>query len=242
MEKLEILKDLAAVFRWSAKLNMHEAVANHFSVCVPGSNEDFYVNGSGMHFSTIKSSDLVLIEQSKINELKDKPELVDPTALYIHGSIHKKVPNAKCILHVHSKYATALATLEDPTLPPIDQNSMRFFNRVGVYSDFGGMGFEEEAIKMANKIGNKKVLLMSNHGILTTGQTVAEAFDELFYFEKACETYITALSTNKKLKIVSDEIAEKTAQEWEDSSPAHQNLHLKAIRSILDSEDPSYKN
>ncbi len=242
MDKLEILNDLAAVFRWTARLNMHEAVANHFSVSAPDSSEDFYVNGSGVHFSTIKSSDLVLIEQSKINELKDKPELVDPTALYIHGSIHKKVPNAKCILHVHSKYATALATLEDPTLPPIDQNSMRFFNRVGVYSDFGGMGFEEEAIKMANKIGNKKVLLMSNHGILTTGQTVAEAFDELFYFEKACETYITALSTNKKLKIVSDEIAEKTAQEWEDSSPAHQNLHLKAIRSILDSEDPSYKN
>ena len=242
MDKLEILNDLAAVFRWTARLNMHEAVANHFSVSAPDSSEDFYVNGSGMHFSSIKSSDLVLIEQSKINELKDKPELVDPTALYIHGSIHKKVPNAKCILHVHSKYATTLATLEDPTLPPIDQNSMRFFNRVGVYSDFGGMGFEEEAIKMANKIGNKKVLLMSNHGILTTGQTVAEAFDELFYFEKACETYITALSTNKKLKIVSDEIAEKTAQEWEDSSPAHQNLHLKAIRSILDSEDPSYKN
>ena len=241
MDKLEILNDLAAVFRWTARLNMHEAVANHFSVSAPDSSEDFYVNGSGMHFSTIKSSDLVLIEQSKINELKDKPELVDPTALYIHGSIHKKVPHAKCILHVHSKYATVLATLEDPTLPPIDQNSMRFFNRVGVYSDFGGMGFEEEAKKMANKIGNKKVLLMSNHGILTTGQTVAEAFDELFYFEKACETYITALSTNKKLKIVSNEIAEKTAQEWENCSPTHQDLHLKAIRSILDSEDPSYK-
>ena len=242
MDKLEILKDLAAVFRWTAKLNMHEAVANHLSICAPGSNEDFYVNGTGMHFSTIKSSDLVLVEQSKINELKDKPELVDPTALYIHGSIHKKVPHAKCILHVHSKYATALATLEDPTLPPIDQNTMRFFNRVGVYSDFGGMGFEEEAAKMATKIGNKKVLLMSNHGVLTTGQTVAEAFDELFYFERACETYITALSTNKKLKIVSDEIAEKTAQEWENYTADQQDLHLKAIRSILDSEDPSYKN
>ena len=242
MDKLEILKDLAAVFRWTAKLNMHEAVANHFSVCVPGSNEDFYVNGSGMHFSTIKSSDLVLVEQHKINELKDKPEIVDPTALYIHGTIHKKVPHAKCILHVHSKYSTALATLEDPTLPPIDQNTMRFFNRVGVYSDFGGMGFEEEAKKMAAKIGNKKILLMSNHGVLTTGQTVAEAFDELFYFERACETYITALSTNKKLKIVNDEIAEKTAQEWEDYTTNQKDLHLKAVRSILDKEDPSYKN
>tara|TARA_B100001113_G_scaffold105833_1_gene85863 strand:+ start:59 stop:787 length:729 start_codon:yes stop_codon:yes gene_type:complete len=242
MEKLEILKDLAAAFRWTAKLNMHEAIANHFSVCAPNSNEDFYVNGTGMHFSTIKASDLFLVEQSKMNELKDKPELVDPTALHIHGSIHKKVPHAKCILHVHSKYATALAALEDPTLPPIDQNTMRFFNRVGVYRDFGGMGFEEESEKMASKIGNKKVLLMSNHGVLTTGQTVAEAFDELYYFERACETYITALSTQKKLKIVSDEVAEKTAQEWENFSTDAKDLHLKAIRSILDKEDPSYKN
>ena len=242
MEKLEILKDLAAAFRWTAKLNMHEAIANHFSVCAPNSKEDFYVNGTGMHFSSIKASDLFLVEQSKINELKNKPELVDPTALHIHGSIHKKVPHAKCILHVHSKYATALAALEDPTLPPIDQNTMRFFNRVGVYRDFGGMGFEEESEKMASKIGNKKVLLMSNHGVLTTGQTVAEAFDELYYFERACETYITALSTQKKLKIVSDEVAEKTAQEWENFSTDAKDLHLKAIRSILDKEDPSYKN
>tara|TARA_S200000501_G_scaffold365157_1_gene398227 strand:+ start:498 stop:1226 length:729 start_codon:yes stop_codon:yes gene_type:complete len=242
MEKLEILKDLAAAFRWTAKLNMHEAIANHFSVCAPNSNEDFYVNGTGMHFSSIKASDLFLVEQSKVNELKNKPELVDPTALHIHGSIHKKVPHAKCILHVHSKYATALAALEDPTLPPIDQNTMRFFNRVGVYRDFGGMGFEEESEKMASKIGNKKVLLMSNHGVLTTGQTVAEAFDELYYFERACETYITALSTQKKLKIVSDEVAEKTAQEWENFSTDAKDLHLKAIRSILDKEDPSYKN
>ena len=195
-----------------------------------------------MHFSNIKASDLFLVEKSKMDELKNKPELVDPTALYIHGAIHKKVPHARCILHVHSKYATALSALDDPTLPPIDQNSMRFFNRVGVYRDFGGMGFEEESEKMATKIGNKKVLLMSNHGVLTAGQTVAEAFDELYYFERACETYLTALSTNKKLKIVSDEVAEKTAQEWEDYSTESKDLHLKAIRSILDQEDPSYKN
>jgi ribulose-5-phosphate 4-epimerase/fuculose-1-phosphate aldolase len=85
-------------------------------------------------------------------------------------------------------------------------------------------------------------MLMANHGILTTGQTVAEAFDELYYFERACKTYLVALSTQKELKIVSDEVAEKTAQEWENYSTNMGNLHLKAIRSILDKEDPSYKN
>jgi len=241
MKKLEILNDLAAVFRWTARLNMHEGIANHFSVCLPNSNADFYVNGSGMHFSTIKASDLILIEQSKIEEMKKNPDLVDPTAINIHGTIHKKVPHARCILHVHSKYATALSTLKDPTLQPIDQNTMRFYNRVAVFRDFGGLGFEEESNKMAACIGNNRSMLLANHGILTTGQTVAQAFDELYYFEKACETYITALSTHKELKIVSPEVAEKTAQEWENYSTDMEELHLKVIRSILDNEDPSYK-
>ena len=242
MERLEILSDLAAVFRWTAKQNMHEGVANHFSVCLPGSNGSFYVNGTGMHFSKIKASDLVLVEEEKFEEMQKKPEIVDPTAINIHGTIHKKVPNAKCILHVHSKYATALSCLKDPTLPPIDQNTMRFYNRVAVYDDFGGLGFKEESEKMANSIGNHNTLLLANHGILTAAPTVAQAFDDLFYFEKACETYITALSTGKELNIASSEIAEKTAQDWENYSTNLGELHLKAVRSILDSEDPSYKH
>ena len=241
MEISELQQDLAAVFRWTAKLNMNEGIANHFSACLPNSN-DFYVNGSGLHFSSIKASDMVLVEQNKIEEIKKKPELVDPTALNIHGTIHKKVPHARCILHVHSKYATALSTLKDPTLQPIDQNTMRFYNRVAVYNDFGGLGFEEESHKMAAAIGNNRSMLLANHGILTVGQTVGQAFDELYYFEKACETYITALSTNKELKIANSKVAEKTAQEWENYPVNMGEQHLKAIRSILDNEDPSYKD
>ena len=240
MKISELQKDLAAAFRWTARLNMHEGIANHFRVCLP-SSENFYVNGSGMHFSSIKASDLILVEKNKIEEIKKSPYLVDPTAINIHGTIHKKIPHAKCILHVHSKYATALSVLKNPILPPIDQNTMRFYNRVAVYDDFGGLGFEEESNKMAACIGNNRSMLLANHGILTTGQTVAQAFDELYYFEKACETYITALSTNKELKIVTPEIAEKTAQDWENYPTGLGELHLKAIRSILDMEDPSYK-
>ena len=241
MERLEILNDLAAVFRWTARLNMHEGIANHFSVCHPESSRSFYVNGTGVHFSKIRASDLVFIENKNFEEMKNKPEIVDSTAINIHGTIHKKIPNAKCILHVHSKYATALSCLKDPTLPPIDQNTMRFYNRVALYNEFGGLGFEEESEKMSNSIGNHNILLLANHGILTVAPTVAQAFDDLFYFEKACETYITALSTGKELNVASHEVAEKTAQDWENYSTNMEELHLKAIRSILDSEDPSYK-
>ena len=237
----ELKQDLAAAFRWTARLNMNEGIANHFSVCLPNSN-DFYVNGSGLHFSSIKASDMVLVEQDKVEEIKKRPELVDPTALNIHGTIHKKVPHARCILHVHSKYATALSTLKDPIMKPIDQNTMIFYNRVSVFNEFGGLGFEDESIKMANALGNKQHILLANHGIITTGETIAEGFNYLYYFEKAAETYLTALSTNKELNIVSDEVAEKTAQETADYPINLAQLHLEQIRLILDKEEPEYKN
>ena len=241
MEKSEILNDLAAVFRWTARLDMHEGIANHFSVCAPN-DDGFFINRSGSHFSKIKACDLIHVNKDNYEDLKQKPEVVDPTAINIHGEIHKNVPHAKCILHAHSKYATALSTLKNPFLPPIDQNTMRFFNRVAFYNDFGGLGFEDEAKKMSKSMGNHKIMMLANHGIITSGQTVAKAFDDLYYFEKACETYITALSTNQKLNIVSDEIAENTAQDWENYPIDLSKQHLDAIRKILDSEDQSYKH
>jgi ribulose-5-phosphate 4-epimerase/fuculose-1-phosphate aldolase len=242
MEITELQRDLAATFRWTARLNMHEGVANHFSACVPGSSTDFYVNKAGLHFSQIKASDIILVTKDNIEELKQNPDLVDPTAINIHGAIHQKVPHARCIFHVHSKYATALSTLKDPIMKPIDQNTMIFFNRVSVFNEFGGLGFEDESIKMANALGNKQHLLLANHGIITTGETIAEGFNYLYYFEKAAETYLTALSTNKELNIVSDEIAEKTAQETADYPINLAQLHLDQIKKILDKEEPDYKN
>ncbi|MDB0054316.1 class II aldolase/adducin family protein [Candidatus Pelagibacter sp.] len=241
MEITELQKDLAATFRWTVRLNMHEGVANHFSACVPGSS-DFYVNKAGIHFSQIKASDLILVTKENIENLRNKPEIVDPTALNIHGTIHEKVPHAKCIFHVHSKYATALSTLKDPSLKPIDQNTMIFYNRVSVFRDFGGLGFEEESLKMANALGNKQHMLLVNHGIITTGETVADGFNSLYYFEKAAETYLTALSTNKELNIVSHDVAEKTAQETADYPIDSAKLFLNQIRLILDKEEPDYVN
>ena len=241
MEITELQKDLAATFRWTERLNMHEGVANHFSACVPGSS-DFYVNKAGIHFSRIKASDLILVTKENMDELKNKPEIVDPTALNIHGAIHEKVPHARCIFHVHSKYATALSALKDPILKPIDQNTMMFYNRVSAFKEFGGLGLEEESIKMANALGNKQHMLLANHGILTTGRTVAEGFNSLYYFERAAETYLTALSTNQELNVVSHEIAEKTAEEHENFPTDFANLFLSQIRIILDKEEPDYKN
>ena len=241
MEITELQKELAATFRWTARLNMHEGVANHFSACLPGST-DFYVNRAGIHFSRIKASDLILVNEDNKKELQNKPEIIDPTALNIHGAIHERVPHARCIFHAHSKYATALSSLKDPTLKPIDQNTMIFYNRVSVYNEFGGLGFEEESIKMANALGNKQHMILANHGIITTGETVADGFNSLYYFEKAAETYLTALSSNQELNVVNHDIAEKTAEETANYPLDTASLFLSQIRLILDKEEPDYKN
>ena len=89
MEISELQKELAATFRWTARLNMHEGVANHFSACVPDSS-DFYVNKAGIHFSNMKASDLILVTKENKEELKNKPDIIDPTAPYIHSAIHMK--------------------------------------------------------------------------------------------------------------------------------------------------------
>ena len=95
---------------------------------------------------------------------------------------------------------------------------------------------------MANALGNKQHMLLANHGVITTGETIAEGFNYLYYFERAAETYLTALSTSKELNIVSDEVAEKTAQETANYPIDLAKLHLQQIRLILDKEEPEYKN
>lgn len=232
-------EDLACAFRWTARLNMHESVANHFSLAVSDDGSEFLVNPFGRHFSRMRASDLLILDAN------DPPDglgdTVDPTAYCIHGAMHRNNPQARCILHVHSKYATALSVLKDTSLPPIDQNTMRFYNRIAVDTGFDGMGLDEEAERLSTTLGNKSILLMGQHGIMTVGQTVAQAFDALYYFEKACETLFTALSSGRELNIASHEVAEKTAQQWEDY-PNLAEKHFAALRDILDEEEPDFRS
>lgn len=231
--------DLAAVFRWSARLNMHEAIANHYSLAVSSDGAEILINPAGKHFSRMKASDLLLVDVR--NPDPEVAAKLDKTALAIHGALHRNAPHARCALHVHSKYATALASLKDRSMPPIDQNTMRFYNRIAYDDGFDGMGLGNEAERLSTKLGNKSTLMMGNHGVMTVGTTVAEAFDNLFYFEKACETLITALSSGRELDIVSHEVAEKTACQWEEYTTNH-TLHMAAIKEILDEEEPEYRN
>ena len=234
--------DLACAFRWTARLNMHEAVANHFSLAVNDDGTKFLMNPNQVHFSRVKASDLLVIDANDPETLSG-PNAPDPTAWGLHGAIHRNVPHARCVMHVHSIHATVLASLADSTLPPIDQNSATFYNRHVVDAHYGGLAFEEEGERCSALLTDPKVkvMVMGNHGVLIIGDSVGDAFNRMYYFERAAETYIKALWTGQKLRVLSDEIAEKTAKELDDY-PGQADRHLAELKAILDEQEPAYRN
>lgn len=206
-------------------------------------NEDgsrFLMNPNQRHFSRIKASDLLLLDANDTATM-DLPDAPDPTAWGLHGSIHRLVPHARCVMHVHSIHATVLASLADSALLPIDQNTATFYNRYVIDDGFSGLAFEEEGTRCAGLLQDPsiKVMIMGNHGVMVIGKDVADTFNRLYYFERAAETYIRALQTGQPLRVLSHEIAEKTAQELEDY-PDQSERHLSELKAILDHENPDY--
>ena len=236
----EVRADLAAAFRWTARLDMHEGVANHFSVAIDEGGTRVLMNPNQMHFARIRASDLIEVDATDPATL-DRPDAPDPTAWGLHGAMHREVPQARCVMHVHSPFATVLACLDDPILPPLDQNACAFFDRVVVDRHYGGLAFEEEGARCAALFDDpkKKVMLMGNHGVMAIGATVAETFDRLYFFERAAATYVRALWTGRPLSVLPDEIAEKTARELE-AYPGGTGRHLAELRALLDAEGSDY--
>jgi len=232
--------DMAAAFRWTARLNMHEGVANHISLATNDDGTKFLMNPNQIHFSRIKASDLITVDANDPDTLNG-PDAPDPTAWGLHGGIHRLVPHARCAMHVHSTFATVLASLKDSRLPPIDQNCATFFNRYVIDDGYGGLAFEEEGERCAALFTDpkQKVMIMGNHGVLVIGDSVAETFNRMYYFERSCETYIRALQTGMELRVLPDDVAEKTAKELEEY-PEQDVRHLAELRAILDTEQSDY--
>lgn len=232
--------DLAAALRWAARLEMHEAVANHFSLAINEGGTRFLINPNGRHFARVRASDLLKVDANDPNTL-ERSDAPDPTAWGLHGSLHRLCPHVRCAVHAHPTYATVLSCLEDPRLPPIDQSACEFYGRQAVDLNYGGLAFEDEGARCAELLADPslKVLIMGNHGVLTVGATVAEAFNSLYYFERAARTYILALQIGQPLRLLSDKIAEKTARELSSFTDPGR-AHLNEIRAILDSEGSDY--
>ncbi|MGX9417894.1 class II aldolase and adducin N-terminal domain-containing protein [Vibrio sp. WJH972] len=233
----ELRIDLAASLRIVASLGMHEAVANHFSAAVSDDGKQFLINPKWKHFSRVRASDLLLVNAD--DESSAEQFGVDRTAWSIHGQLHKRLPHVRVAMHLHPVYTTAVSTLKNPSIPPIDQNTARYFNRVSVDTMFGGMAdTAEEGARLAGLLANNRRLLMGNHGVLVAGDNIGETFDDIWTLERACQILITAMSSGRPLNILSDEVAEKTARDWEGINDFSRQ-HFEEMKQIMIEQDSS---
>jgi ribulose-5-phosphate 4-epimerase/fuculose-1-phosphate aldolase len=233
--------DLAAAFRLTARFGWHESVGNHFSAASSEDGRCFLMNPKWRHFATIRASDLLSLDAADPSVM-DGPEAPDASAWTIHGALHRARPDVRVVLHCHPPYTTALAALKDPSMPPIDMNTARFFGDLAIDPECGGIADDAaEGARIAKALGQHSTLLMANHGLTCTGATVAQAFEQLYFFEKAAKTVLLARGAGQPLSVMSDSVAANTARGWK-AYAGMADAHFAYLRSVLDREEPDYRN
>lgn len=238
--------DLAAALRWAARLGLSEGVDNHFSMTVPGldgeiQGDRFLINPYGWHWSEITASSLVLADD-KGNVLEGSNAIED-SAFFIHSRVHIEVPNARVVLHNHMPYTTALTLLEDGRLEMCEQNALQFDGRIAYDDEYNGLALDSnEGDRIANKMGEASILFMACHGVIVTGESVARAFTDLYYLERASMFQVLARSTGGNLRQISDSVREATRGQMDKELPLIGERHFNALRRILDREEPDYRS
>jgi len=230
--------DLAAALRWAEKLGLSEGVCNHFSLLVPGTKDQFLLNPQGLHWSEVRASDILVVDPS--GNLIEGKWTIEPTAFFIHSKIHEFVPAAKCVLHTHMPYTTALCTLEDSQLKWINQNALRFYQQVAYEQQYKGLVLDDaEGERIAGKLAEKRILFLANHGVIVTGPDMARAFDDLYYVERTAMIQVLAQSTGSDLKVIPDSICQLAYEQIEAESQ-QSYLHFNAIKRILKKISPEF--
>ncbi len=229
--------ELAAALRAAALYGFNEGIDNHFSLVVPGRDDCFLLNPYGPHWSELRASDLLTIGLGG-ERLSGTGEL-DVTAFTIHLGAHRARPDAACVLHTHMPYATALAMTERGFDTRASQNAMYFHGRVARLAYAGLAEAEEEGARIAQALGDGiSVLLMDNHGVLVVGESVADAWHQLYFLERACQVQVLAQSTGSPLLRVPEEVAQHTAAQFR--GVGGQAELFAAVRRELDRVNPGY--
>jgi len=238
----EAREDLAAAYRLADRYGLSEGICNHLTLAVPGRDDRFLLIPYGMHWSEVTASSLLVVDRDG-----DKVEgegFIEPTAFYIHGAIHKARSEARCVMHTHMPYALALCMIEDGRLEFADQNACRFYGRVAYDDDFNGVVLDwDEANRIAAALGGNDVLFMAHHGVTVVGETVARAWERLYYLDRACRAQVIAMSTGRPLKRIPDAMAAAVSDSINNlTSGASANIerHFAAQRRLLDRDNADY--
>jgi ribulose-5-phosphate 4-epimerase/fuculose-1-phosphate aldolase len=243
-EEWQARVDLAAAHRLAFIQGFSEGIFNHLTFVVPDSTDRYYQIPFGTHWSEVTASCFMEVGIDD-GEVKRGEGEVERSCYCIHAPIHKVLPQAKAVFHTHMPHASALTRLEDPRIKEIGQTEVGLSGAIAYDDEYTGPALDPaEGARLARVIGDKTVLFMANHGISTVGATVAEAYDMLYYVERAAQVQIYAMWTGQKLKQLPAPVVEKTKRDYKDEhlykGPTPAQRHFDALKRMLDRKEPDY--
>jgi ribulose-5-phosphate 4-epimerase/fuculose-1-phosphate aldolase len=237
--------DLAAAHRLAVMHGLSEGIFNHLTLSVPGKTDRYYQIPFGLHWSEVTAS--CFMEVGWDGTVLAGEGEVERSAYCIHAPIHRLVPQHACVLHTHMPYASALARLEQQEILPIGQTEIGFLDKIAYDDTYTGPALDpEEGERLAGILGpDRKILFMANHGVCVCGGSVAEAYDLLYYLERAAQVQIYAMWTGRKLREVKPEVVTKTLRIYDEVWPGYQGKtpcehHFAALKRLLDRKEPDY--
>jgi ribulose-5-phosphate 4-epimerase/fuculose-1-phosphate aldolase len=237
--------DLAAAHRLAFSHGFSEGIFNHLTCAVPGHDDRYYQIPFGMHWSEVNATCFMEVSYAEPKVLAGGGE-VELSAFCIHAPIHRLNAHAVCVMHTHMPYVSALTRLEDPRIKPIGQTEVGLMKHVAYDDEYTGPAFDPaEGERLARVLGDKKILFMANHGVLTVGKSVAEAYDLLYYVERVAQVQIYAMWTGQKLKILPETVIQKTMQQIGGpvyGGKPHWDHHFDALKRVLDRREPDYRD
>jgi ribulose-5-phosphate 4-epimerase/fuculose-1-phosphate aldolase len=232
--------DLAALFRACVLHDFHEGIDNHCSLAIPGRPGRFLLNPFGPHWSELRASDLLEVDADG-TVIGDG--VAETTAFALHAAVHRARPDANCVVHTHVPYATALAATEQGLDTLLSQNAAKFHGgRYAYYRDYGArFGSPDECAPIVElAAAGVRVVLLRNHGVLVIGETVARAWWDLYFLERAAMVQVLAGASGQRLAPMPDDVGHRAAEQFEDErdeAPAT----WAAVRRRLDRELPGYQ-
>lgn len=248
-EERALRQELAACYRLVAHFRMTDLIFTHISVRLPGPEHHFLINPYGLMFDEIRASDLVKIDLQG-RPVEPTRHKVNPAGFVIHSAIHAAREDARCVLHTHTRAGCAVAA-QPAGLLPVNQISMEFYGRVA-YHGYEGVALNlDEQKRLVADLGDKPVMILRNHGLLTVGETVAQAFLRMYYLEKACDIQLAA-QAGGELLLPSHEVCEHTQCQFNEparpladgelSDPDANELAWQALLRLLDRVAPDYRD
>ncbi|MBK8173219.1 MAG: class II aldolase/adducin family protein [Sandaracinaceae bacterium] len=231
--------DLAACYRLVAHYGWDDMIFTHISARIPGAEHHFLINPFGMLFSEITASSLIKVDHDA-NMIEPSSYFVNPAGFTIHSAVHMAHPTAGCVLHLHTRAGIAVSAQKEG-LQPLSQMALVFHDRVA-YHDYEGIALDlSERERLVKDLGDKRALILRNHGTLTWGATVAEAFQRMYWLERACDAQIAAQAGGTPLHLPSQQSRETAAMQGELIWTGAAGLAWPALLRMLDKKDPSYR-